>query len=235
LKRTALVLFGKVPLPGRVKTRLARSIGPGAAAVLAEAFLRDAARSCAALAADAGGGGVSLVLAGDPAPHPFWSETFPAPWRIEPQGQGDLGRRLAATFEREFGQFEKVAVLGSDHPALRRADLDRFLSFSDAIWPARDGGYAALLLSRRPSVRELFEGLAWSTGNVCEGTVERARRASIDLRVFPETYDVDREEDLESLAEDLACRDPNDPEFPSETWAALRRRVPLRGHARGNP
>ena len=222
MKPAALVLFGKVPLPGSVKTRLARRIGPDAAAALSEAFLRDAARGYSALAAARPFGEISLVLAGDPLPHPFWSGVFPDPWRLEPQGEGDLGLRLAAAFRREFRRFERVAVLGADHPALPRAELERFLGSSDAIWPAHDGGYAALLLTRRGSVEELFRGISWSTGSVCAETIERARSVSLSLEVFPETYDVDREEDLRILAEDLAKRDAADPAFPRDTWKTLR-------------
>jgi len=218
LNPVALVLFGKVPLPGRVKTRLGRAIGRENAALLSESFLRDASRTFVALASP---GGLSPVLAADPAPHPFWTDAFPHPWRIEPQGEGDLGRRLARAFEREFGGHERVAVLGSDHPALPADALRRFLESSDAIWPTRDGGYAALILGRRPGVTALFEGIEWSTDAVFEQTVDRARRAGIALEVFPETYDVDRESDLELLARDLEGRDPADPGFPRATWEAL--------------
>jgi rSAM/selenodomain-associated transferase 1 len=223
LKTTALVLFGKVPLPGRVKTRLASTIGTASAAALSEAFLRDASRGLLEISRGFPEGEVSTVLAADPVPHPFWVEVFAPPWRIEAQGEGDLGRRLDAAFGREFERHEKVAVLGADHPALPGGMLRRFLQSSDAIWPTRDGGYAGLLLSRRSSVAALFEGMEWSTPTVCRETIERARRASIDLEVFPETEDVDRDEDLGRLAADLAGRDRGDRDFPRFTWEALHR------------
>jgi len=222
LKPAALVLFGKVPLPGRVKTRLAGVIGPENAAALSESFLRDASRCCAALASARPAGEIVPVLAADPQSHPFWSEVFPAPWRIEAQGEGDLGRRLGRAFEREFQRHERVAVLGSDHPALPRTALDRFLESSNAILPTRDGGFAALILARRTGTAALFEQMEWSTPTVFEQTLARARRASIELEIFPETYDIDREADLDFLARDLGERDPRDPDFPRATWEALR-------------
>lgn len=232
MKPTALVLFGKVPLPGRVKTRLAGSIGPENAALLSESFLRDASRGCASLAAGRSPGEFAPVLAAEPPHHPFWAGAFPAPWRIEPQGEGDLGRRLARAFEREFERYERVAVLGSDHPALPLAELGRFLDSPSAIWPTRDGGYAALILERRPGVAGLFENVGWSTPSVLEQTLERARRNSIELEIFPETYDIDREADLETLARDLEERDPAEPGFPRATWEALGALRPRRAGAR---
>ncbi len=221
MKATALVLFGKVPLPGRVKTRLASSIGPDNAALLSESFLRDASRGCAFLAASRPAGAIAPVLAAEPPRHPFWDGVFPAPWRIEPQGEGDLGRRLARAFEREFDRYERVAVLGSDHPALPLPDLGRFLDSPNAIWPTRDGGYAALILERGTRAAVLFENMEWSTPSVLARTLERARRNSIDLQIFPETYDIDREADLETLARDLERRDSEDPGFPRATWETL--------------
>ena len=221
MKSIGLVLFGKVPLAGSVKTRLARAIGPENAALLSESFLRDASRAFAALATERAPGELSPVLAGDPAPHPFWTDAFPPPWRIEPQGDGDLGARLARAFERELGRHDRVAVVGSDHPALPGDTLKRFLESSGAIWPTRDGGYAALIVGRRAGVAALFEEIDWSTGVVFEQTADRARRAGIDLEVFPETYDVDRESDLELLSRDLESRDPAAPDFPRATWNAL--------------
>ncbi|MGH9443019.1 MAG: TIGR04282 family arsenosugar biosynthesis glycosyltransferase [Thermoanaerobaculia bacterium] len=218
----ALVLFGKIPVPGRVKTRLAKSIGPKHAAALSECFLRDTVRACTALAAAGIAGGIDPVLAADPAPHPFWDGLVSSPWRVEAQGEGDLGRRIARVFDREFVSRERVAVLGSDHPALPWSRLGAFLASSNAIWPTRDGGFAALILTRRGEIEPLFDGIEWSTPSVFEQTLDRAKKASIELEIFPETYDVDREEDLEVLARDLEGRDSATPDFPRETWRALR-------------
>ncbi len=223
MKPAALILFGKVPLPGRVKARLAASIGEADAALLSESFLRDAARTYATLARGRPPEGISLAVAADPFPHDFWSEVFSDPWRIEPQGDGDLGRRLDAAFQREFVLHERVVVLGSDHPALSLSELETFLGADNAILPTRDGGYAALSLTRTPKAGALFEEIAWSTPSVFEQTVERARKVSIGLQIFPPTYDVDRADDVELLVRDLAARDRRDPSFPRETWAQLER------------
>jgi hypothetical protein len=233
LKPAALVLFGKVPLPGRVKTRLAASIGEENAAAISEAFLRDAARAYPSLNAGSSGGDLQLVVAADPFPDDFWGWRFPAPWRIEPQGEGDLGHRLSAAFRREFARFERVAVVGADHPALPHTELGRFLQASNAVWPTRDGGYAALILTRSPAAGSLFEDIPWSTPSVLDRTLARAQANSIDLEIFEKTYDVDRFEDLALLESDLANRDRSDPAFPRETWTELQRIRSLGNHSPG--
>lgn len=212
----ALVFFGKSPVPGNVKTRLARTLGARAAADLAEAFLRDGGRKYASVP------GCSPVLAADDPSDPFWRSAFPPPWRIEPQGDGNLGDRLARAFAREHRRFEKVVALGSDHPALPLGGLSRLLREAYGVWPTRDGGYAAIVLSRSDAALRLFEDVQWSTRRVLAQTLARAAEGGIALELMPETYDVDEEEDLERLAADLADRDPDAADFPRHTWKALR-------------
>ena len=222
---TALLLFAKVPAPGRVKTRLARAIGAAAAAGLAEAFLRDASARWATLP------GCAPVVAADDPEDPFWRSAFPAPWRIEPQGGGDLGARLARAFARELARFDRVAAIGADHPQLPAGAVERFFREENAVWPARDGGYAAILLSRAGAARlaadgvpgaHLFEAISWSTPRVLAQTLTRSAARGVVLAALPETGDVDEPGDLDDLERDLASRDPEAPDFPRRTWEALR-------------
>jgi uncharacterized protein len=213
----ALLLFGKRPEPGRVKTRLARKIGDGAAARLADAFLRDAAARYAAIP------GVVPVVAADPDPgDPYWKERFPEPWRLEPQGEGDLGARLARAFARELELHSRVAAVGSDHPGLPSGALERFLEEDNAVWPTRDGGYAAIILSRCPGALSVFHGIDWSTDRVLAQTLERARELAMALARYPVTSDVDEPTDLDALFEDLKGRRPGSPGFPRHSWGVLR-------------
>lgn len=213
----ALLLFGKRPAPGRVKTRLARSLGDEGAAALAAAFLRDASRRYAAVP------GTVPILAADEPGDPFWPETFGPPWRIEDQGGGDLGERLNRAFERELGAYPKAAAIGADHPALPAADLERFLGEENAVWPTRDGGYAAILLSRAAAPGRLFETIEWSTNRVLAQTLARAGASGLRLTQWAPTDDVDEEADVDRLARDLAARDAAAPDFPRDTWTTLRR------------
>lgn len=222
---TALILFAKRPFPGRVKTRLARAIGAESAAALAEAFLRDGAARWSAMP------GCAPVVAADAPDDPFWESVFPAPWRIEPQGEGDLGARLSRAFARELGRFPRAAAIGADHPSLPSVETGAFLREENAIWPARDGGYAAIVLSRGAAERLavdgapaafLFEEIAWSTPRVLAQTVARAESRGVTLTRFPDTDDVDVPADLDRLARELASRDRSSPDFPSRTWEVLR-------------
>ena len=211
----AFLLFGKLPRPGRVKTRLARTIGDEAAAAVARAFLRDASEAYARLP------GCDPVVAAEEASDEFWRAEFPPPWRIEEQGDGDLGSRLQRAFRREFAAYGRVAAAGSDHPDLPAEGLAHFLRSDNGLWPTSDGGYAAIVLSRSDAALELFDGIAWSTPEVFSQTVERARKLRIELTLEARADDVDLGPDLERLHERLSRRAPSEPGFPIHTWREI--------------
>ncbi len=223
----SLLLFARAPVPGRVKTRLVPPLTAGAALQLYRAFLEDAARSYRAPEE------WNAVLMAEPdAGHPDFARLFEPPWRMRAQAAGDLGQRLTRAFEGEFSTGAPAAVaVGSDHPALaRRLVREAFRRLSSgaaaAIVPAVDGGYCAIGLSAKAPVAEVFRDIPWSTALTLDVTRERIRAAGIALAVLETAYDVDRPEDLRRLREDLASRNPSDPDFPTATARALAEIAP---------
>ena len=221
--RPTLVLFARAPVPGLVKTRLAAVLSPEGAAGLYRAFLEDASRVYVEPE-------WSSALYADPDPdEPSLVAIFGSPWRRERQQEGDLGVRLIGAFEAERSRgANAVLAVGSDHPALPRQSLRELFravaSGEDAaVIPARDGGYCAIALSRRASPETLFRGIPWSTDATLSVTLDSARRAGLRVAIAEAAYDVDRPEDLEWLATDLATRNPAEADYPCATAAALAR------------
>jgi len=213
--KAACVVMAKWPEPGRVKTRLAREIGPEAAAELARAMLQDTLdRACEApaqafLAVDAGEGTVSEEMAGVP---------------VEPQRGEGLGERIAhAVAGRWEAGREAVVVLGTDSPNFPDAFLMAALEALTAgaasvLGPTRDGGLYLLGFRRGGEgsggrLHRALGPLAWGT----EVAFEEVRRALAPPLGPPEVlepwYDVDLPEDLARLARDLD--DPASPGRPS--------------------
>jgi len=224
----ALILFARAPVLGRVKTRLAGRIGAAPALRLYRAFLEDASRIY-------GQGPWLPVLAADPDPQDeSLAAIFPAPWRRERQGTGDLGDRLVENFRREFGRGASAAVaVGSDHPALGRAPvaeaIARVLNGSAAAAvPAEDGGYCAIAFSAGAPYEEAFRDIPWSTPDVLTRTSERLAGLGAPFSILGHSYDVDRPEDLDRLRLDLARRaasagsSGSAPDFPTETARVLK-------------
>ena len=216
-----LALFARAPVAGSVKTRLAVVLAPEGAARLYRAFLEDAARVYAVPSWTA-------VVYADPDPdEASLAAIFGDPWRREAQSPGSLGSRLAAAFDAERSRGASVVLaVGSDHPALpRRAIQDLFEAVEGgeevALIPAQDGGYCAIALAGRALPSTVFRDIPWSSERTLAVTVARARQAGLRVALREPAYDVDRPEDLRTLAWDLARRNPDDDDYPRATARAL--------------
>lgn len=192
-----LLVFIKYPEPGRVKTRLARSVGDAAAADLyrrmAERTVREAHRVRA----------IQMCVMYDPPGREVdirgW---LGAGIRYRPQRGTGLGERLAAAFNASFAEgADRVVAIGSDCPGLRAPVLSQALDALEThqavVGPARDGGY--YLLGLRQAGPEVFRGIAWSTGRVFRQTRERIAALGWTCRVLPTLSDVDTVSDAASL------------------------------------
>lgn len=196
-----LMLFAKLPEPGRVKTRLAPVLGEAGAARLSRALLADTAdvlRSVPGVRRE-------LWLPRRPREGEAPRERF-SDFRLRIQPPGDLGAKLAGAFAAAFDDGARRALaVGSDHPTLPpeylRRGLARLREVPLVIGPARDGGYYAVGLVREawPAARELFREIPWSSDRVLSLTRERAEALGMEREELPTWYDVDDPEDLERL------------------------------------
>ena len=198
-----LVVFAKEPVPGKVKTRLAETLGADAAAEIYLAFLADL-RDRFRTTAD------NRYVAYTPgAARTFFAQFFGDDYRLVPQGDGDLGERMARVFETHLrgehvgreGTGVRVVVVGSDSPTLplgRVRDAFALLAENDVVLgPACDGGYY-LVGCRRPAER-LFDDIDWGKSLVLLETVQRLSGGSMRLALLDPWYDVDTIEDWQML------------------------------------
>lgn len=188
-----LGLFAKRPEPGRVKTRLAAEIGDEGATRLHEAMLFDLIDLLDSPGVLAPGGRKVLVYAPDDA-GPWFDERIPASFALQPQADGDLGRRLSGFFAGEFADgASRVVAIGSDAPTLDPSFVvAAFLALDGrdvVLGPATDGGY--YLVGCRGSVPPIFEAIDWSTADVLGQTIDRLDGTGRSLAVLPPWYDVD--------------------------------------------
>lgn len=210
-----LVVFARCPEPGRVKTRLAHTVGDEAAAALYAAFVTDLRNR-------------------------FAAATFAVRWAVAPPDTGfaarfaladdatfaqqgdDLGARMHAAFARVRGDgFARCVLIGSDTPQLALATVERAFAALEAadlvLGPARDGGYW-LIAARRPL--DVFGGIAWGTSGVLAATRARAAEQGLTVTLLDEDFDVDGADDL-VLLERLLLDEGACAAMPATT-AALR-------------
>lgn len=190
-----LTIAAKAPLPGRVKTRLAASIGADAAAGLYRAFL-----------SDLGDRFPEARWYVDPLDE--WQRAYPStPAHAQPPG--DWTDRQRAFFRGAAGRGEEPAVLvASDSPQLRRDVVEEaFALLAEhelVLGPVVDGGY--YLIGMR-GWHDVLAGVAMSTSSVLDEIARAARELGVSLALLEPTYDVDVLEDLELLRLDAGVRD----------------------------
>ena len=189
--KTCVVVFGREPLPGKVKNRLAAGIGAEAAARIYAAILKhtlDVTKNS--------GGRVVLSLAD--VPMGSWARNLDV--AIEVQRGKDLGDRMEDAFARRFAEGEgRVMVVGSDCPWFTAGHIARAsakLGGMDAvIGPATDGGY--WLVAQRPPGLPIFTQIPWSSPDTLERTRNRIAALGGTWSELEELVDIDTVDDLE--------------------------------------
>lgn len=183
----------KDPRPGRVKTRLARDIGP----IAATWWVR---HQTARLLRRLRDPRWDLVLAVAPDVAGLTSRAWPADLERIPQGPGDLGARMARVMRsRPPGP---VCIVGGDIPGITRAHLARaFASLGrhDAVFgPAPDGGYWLIGLKRTRAIPAAFlQDVRWSTRHALADSCATLPDSRIGL--VDTLRDVDTADDLRAV------------------------------------
>ncbi len=190
-----LVVMAKAPRPGRVKTRLAATVGDDAAARVAAASLLDTWSAVAS----APGIEPQLALAGDAADLP--RSLVGRAW-IVTQGDGDLGARMTRHLAAGCRERGACLMVGADAPGVPAAALERAraaLETHDAVLgPAEDGGFWLIGL-RGPVADGLLDELPWSAPDTCARTLGRLRERGYRVALASTWFDVDEASDLSRL------------------------------------
>lgn len=200
----SLIVFAKVPRPGKVKTRLTPVLTPSEAAQLYDSFLRDALWLYADLATH-----VQLFLA-PPLPDEPITDVPDMVTVRQQEGEG-LGTRMKQAFRETLDEYNRAVIVGTDHPTLPLAFIRQAFAALEAdhsvcIGPSEDGGF--YLLGMNAFYPQLFEGMTYSHDSVFTDTLARVGTTDARLTVLPRWYDVDTPAALGRLLSDL-----DDPEI----------------------
>ncbi|WP_449258192.1 TIGR04282 family arsenosugar biosynthesis glycosyltransferase [Chlorobium limicola] len=186
-----LAVLTRNPAPGRVKTRLASTVGTETALHVYRTLREYTA-------------GVINKCHMEKAV--FYSDDIPAhdcflggDTLAFLQGGHDFGARMHHTFTTGFSlDFRRVVLIGTDCPEIDTCIIETAfteLENHDAVLgPARDGGFYLIgLKQERP---ELFRDRTWSHALVLHETIDILDRNGASYFLLPELQDIDTFEDL---------------------------------------
>lgn len=193
LHTQALIVFVKNPVIGKVKTRLAASIGDERAFDVYMQLLSHTLLVASEADADL------VICYSDFVPEKDTWSSLRAHRCV--QVGNDLGECMHNALSDVLKTYERVVLIGSDCGELTTYILDEaFTSLADVdsvIGPAIDGGYY-LVGVKRP-IPALFEDVDWSTEYVLHQTLTRLLASGINFGLGRTLRDVDDEGDLKVL------------------------------------
>lgn len=194
MNKKVLLIFIRNPELGKVKTRLAATIGDQNALLVYEELLRYTHEITVPLHVQ------KVVYVADSIAE---SNRWPEPgFQKKLQAEGDLGKKMQTAFQNAFAEGAEMAILiGSDCYELTTELLEEAfnqLETHDAvIGPAADGGYYLIGFSR-PNYT-VFQNKTWSTASVFQETISDLETHNFSYFTLPVLNDVDEEKDLGTL------------------------------------
>lgn len=190
-----VLVYLKYPEPGRVKTRLAATVGPARAVELYREWIGHVFERLQPLRP-----AVSVIGAIDgAAPEAFspWVSFVDGWWQ---QPAGDLGHRLDAGFKQFHNANAPVLAVGTDCLELDadgiREALTRLLNCDAVFGPTGDGGYYLVGTSRY--LPGFFDAIRWSSSDTLRDHLARCRDHNWRTELLPQLDDIDTGADWEA-------------------------------------
>lgn len=197
---TSILVFLKSPVPGTVKTRLAKTIGASQATQIYKTLV------ISQLSRLPKNSQVEIHYAPSEANYSFRKWLGPG-FAYFPQVEGNLGDRMRTAISSAFERgAREVICIGADCPSLLQIHFEQTQDYLSnekddlVIGPANDGGY--YMIGLRRNIVGLFDGVRWSSDHTLEDTLRNARKANLRVRLLETMNDIDTLQDLRLAIEE---------------------------------
>lgn len=192
MNKNLILIFTRNPELGKVKTRLAASIGQENALQVYIELLQHTRKVVLETDYD------KRVLYSDAInTKDMWNNHL---FQKKEQFGKDLGVRMYNAFREGFEEgYQKIVIIGSDLITLEANDLKKAFTALDTndvvIGPAEDGGYYLLGLKSIPE--NIFKNKEWGTHTVLKDTLKNIKNLKYSL--LEEKNDIDTFEDIKDI------------------------------------
>ncbi len=183
-----LIVFLRLPEKGKVKTRLAATLGEDAALKIYNDLI------CITL---------DLVSVSEIPTYLFYAGGLPHPpernirFSYHHQSDGDLGSKMADALSIVLNNHKKALIIGSDCPDLTPEILhtccQSLVEKDIVLGPTEDGGY--YLLGCKALNPALFANIKWGTPSVLGQTIEKIQGENLSYCLLQKLQDIDTAED----------------------------------------
>jgi len=188
MSKTLLIVFVKNIKPGKVKTRLAKTIGDEAALDIYKQLLTITEQATEGVLTD------KRVCFSESIIKEKWLKSS----KFVQKGV-DLGEKMENSFEKAFKDgYERIVLIGSDLPDMSAKIInkafDELLIKEVVFGKAEDGGYYLVGLSKKHFT--VFKNKPWSMPNLLKVTLEELDDKNISFSLLETMNDIDTFEDL---------------------------------------
>ena len=186
--KNLLIVFVKNIILGKVKTRLAKTIGDEGAFKIYSELVGITEKETQKVTADR---------------HIYFSDVIiSSKWEGDQkfvQEGADLGIRMKNAFLEGFNQgYENIVVIGSDLPDISQetiqAGFDKLNDNEIVFGPADDGGYYLLGMSQMTN--SIFDNKPWSQSTLLDLTLQELSEQGKSVTLLQALNDIDTFEDL---------------------------------------
>ena len=186
--KNLLIIFVKNLIHGKVKTRLAKTIGHEAALNIYKQLITLTQKETQNLSTTR---------------HIYYSQEIENSLWVNDekfiQQGNDLGEKMQNAFQNGFNQgYENIIIIGSDLPNISRdiinSGFDKLNNKDLVFGPADDGGYYLLGMSKMTN--SVFEDKPWSQGSLLKVTLNELDQQERSFSLLDTLNDIDTYEDL---------------------------------------
>lgn len=188
MTKELIIVFVKNIKLGKVKTRLAKTIGNQGAFDVYKALVKVTEEATTNLLAD------KRIYFSDAIVDTKWPNSYKAA-----QEGTDLGERMKNAFNKGFKDgYERIILIGSDLPDITEKHIEsgfeKLKNNAAVFGPAEDGGYYLIGLSKMHDF--LFDNKPWSKTNLFEITLKELKENQVTFTTLETLNDIDTFEDL---------------------------------------
>lgn len=194
MSKTLVMVFTRNPELGKVKTRLAKTIGDEGALKIYKFLLAHAEKTIRQVSGDKAAYYSEKVREND-----LWNSTI---YQKHQQKGNDLGARMQNAFTNGFNaNYDKIVIIASDLYTITATHIEDAFKQLDkhdvVIGPSPDGGY--YLLGMKQLHKQIFTERAWGTDTVLASTLSNLK--NINVHLLEELNDIDTYDDIKDIPE----------------------------------
>lgn len=187
--KNALIIFIKNVVPGKVKTRLAATVGTERAVKIYEALLARTRTEALKTNADLHVFYSTAINTSDD-----WDDGI---FTKKIQRGNDIGERMSNAFLDIIPPYKKAILIGGDIAKISAQIIEEGfeqLNHHDfVLGPALDGGY--YLIGQKTPTPAIFDNIKWSSGEVANKTLKNMAAQQKTCYLLPALSDIDYEQD----------------------------------------